>query len=169
MKKTLEQIEAERLSRRQALGRIGFLAGMSAVAALTSDDLLRKVGVEMQKRAGDNKTVNAVAKELQAAGVAQAVVSPCLAACGSAEMACLQGCGPQPWYCSLPGGQSLPGCIQWVACLDNCSIDAGLCTFNCAKSYCHAVYPNCGTGECAEDHECHKDRDVCNCYWVGGV
>ena len=74
MKKTLEQINAEAMSRRQALGRIGFLAGATAVAALTSDDLTRLVGREMQKRAGDNKIVTQVAKELQASGVTNANV-----------------------------------------------------------------------------------------------
>ena len=72
MKKTIEQIEAEKLSRRQALGRIGFLAGAAAVASLTSDELTRLVGRELQKRSGDNKVVDQVAKELQASGVAGA-------------------------------------------------------------------------------------------------
>jgi hypothetical protein len=74
MKKTLEQIEAERMSRRQALGRIGFLAGASAVAAMTSDELLRLVGREMQKRAGDNEIAETVAKEFQNVGMARADV-----------------------------------------------------------------------------------------------
>jgi hypothetical protein len=69
-KKSLEQINAEAMSRRQALGRIGFLAGATAIAALTSDELFRKVGAEMQKRTGDNKVVEQVAKEFRDAGVA---------------------------------------------------------------------------------------------------
>ncbi|MGC4046327.1 MAG: hypothetical protein QM758_21260 [Armatimonas sp.] len=87
MKKTLEQIETERMNRRQALGRIGFLAGMSAVAAMTSDELLRRVGHEIQKRSSDGQIINAVAKEFQSAGVVLAdtphktringVTSPC--------------------------------------------------------------------------------------------
>ena len=69
----LAQFEKEKLSRRQALARIGFQAGAAAIAALTADDLLRKVGKEMQRRAGDNKVVEQVAKEFQQAGMANAV------------------------------------------------------------------------------------------------
>jgi hypothetical protein len=69
----LAQFEKEKLSRRQALARIGFQAGAAAIAALTADELLRKVGKEMQRRAGDNKVAQQVAKEFVNAGVANAV------------------------------------------------------------------------------------------------
>ena len=76
VKKSTAQIEAEKMSRRQVLGRVGFLAGAAAVAALTTDDLARLVGREMQKRAGDNKVINQVAKEFQNAGIAIAQGPP---------------------------------------------------------------------------------------------
>lgn len=69
----LAQLEKEKLSRRQALARFGFQAGAAAVAALTADELLRKVGTEMRKRAGDNKVAQQVAKEFSNAGVASAL------------------------------------------------------------------------------------------------
>jgi len=68
--------EREKLTRRQSLARFGFLAGAAAVAALTTDDLARMVGKELQKRAGDNRIVGQVAKELQAAGIAEAKTTP---------------------------------------------------------------------------------------------
>ena len=69
----LAQFEKEKLSRRQALARFGFQAGAAAIAALTADELLRKVGKEMQRRAGDNKVAQQVAREFQQAGVANAL------------------------------------------------------------------------------------------------
>ena len=71
------QFEKEKLSRRQALARIGFQAGAAAIAALTADELLRKVGKEMQRRTKDHKVAQQVAKELSNAGVAFAAPPPC--------------------------------------------------------------------------------------------
>jgi hypothetical protein len=72
---SLSSAEKAKLTRRQALARFGFQAGAAAVAALTADDLLRKVGEEMQKRAGDSEVANAVAKEFKNAGVVFADVA----------------------------------------------------------------------------------------------
>jgi hypothetical protein len=71
----LAQMEKEKLTRRQALARFGFQAGAAAVAALTADELLRKVGKDMQRRAGDNKVAQQVAKELSNAGVVSAAAA----------------------------------------------------------------------------------------------
>lgn len=129
MKKTLEQIEAEKLSRRAALGRIGFLAGASAVAALTSDELLRKVGAEMQRRAGNNKVVNQVSKELQASGVALADGQPEGSSC-----VCNTSQPPGYWWtCKSCSG--LDSLKLWPAL--NCSeiVDTWVC--------CQAQYEAC--------------------------
>jgi hypothetical protein len=72
----LAQFEKEKLTRRQALARFGFQAGAAAVAALTADELLRKVGTEMRKRAGDNRVAQQVASEFQKAGTASALAIP---------------------------------------------------------------------------------------------
>lgn len=52
---------------------LGFQSG--AAAALTADDLFRKVGAEMRKRAKDNQVAQQVAKELERAGVAEAAAA----------------------------------------------------------------------------------------------
>jgi hypothetical protein len=72
----LEKLEREKMTRRQALGRIGFLAGAAAVASLTVDELTRKVGQEMNRRASDSKVVAQVAKEFENAGIANAGTIP---------------------------------------------------------------------------------------------
>jgi hypothetical protein len=80
--------EQQAMTRRQALGRLGFLAGAAAVAALGVDDLTRLVGKEMQKRAGDDKTARKVAQEFANAGVAFATPSGIAWPCSG----CLIGC-----------------------------------------------------------------------------
>jgi hypothetical protein len=146
MKKTLEQIEAERLSRRQALGRIGFLAGASAIAALTSDELLRKVGAEMQKRAGDNKVADQVAKELQAAGMANAVgVPPCDPELGFdiCPPTCCESCSDTYNY-------EMKQCTQaYNACTANplntgCGADLAACNLGAGAAFliCKFACPN---------------------------
>ena len=136
-KKSLEQIEAEKLSRRVALGRIGFLAGASAVAALTSDELLRKVGAEMQRRAGDNKVVNQVAKEFQGAGIAVAA-----------------GCVAPPWTedddCTWEG--------VFHYCDYHFSCGSSSTAIDRCKHCCESVYGN--TGACTGQN---VPGDIANC------
>jgi hypothetical protein len=87
--------EQQAMTRRQALGRLGFLAGAAAVAALSVDDLVRLAGREMEKRAGDNKLARKVAQEFSNAGVALAVPP---SACGGP--ACSGNCsGTARYYC----------------------------------------------------------------------
>ncbi len=70
--KSVEQVEQERLTRRAALRKLGFGAGLSAFMLLGVDDLARMVGKEMERRAGDNKVAGQIAKEFQSAGVSLA-------------------------------------------------------------------------------------------------
>ena len=65
-----EKFERERLSRRQALKRLGMTSAMAAFALFSVDDLARMVGKAMQQRAGDNKVAEQVAQEFQQAGIA---------------------------------------------------------------------------------------------------
>ncbi len=65
-----ERVEQERLTRRQALRKFGFGAGLSAFMLLGVDDLARMVGREMERRAGDNKVAEQIANEFQGMGVA---------------------------------------------------------------------------------------------------
>lgn len=111
--KSLEQIEQERLTRRQALRKLGFGAGLSAFMLLGVDDLARMVGAEMQKRAGDSKVANQIAKEFQSAGVALASPS------GSGGTICdhcctqyqydMQGAIAEYCYCVTHSGSGCKG------------------------------------------------------------
>ena len=113
----LAQFEKEKLTRRQALAKFGFQAGAAAVAALTADELLRKVGKEMQRRAEDNKVAQQVAKEFQQAGVAFAE-SGCYSACTVARAnSILYSCTP------LTGQAYISCCtgayVTWCKCIKN--------------------------------------------------
>lgn len=166
--KTLEQIEAERMSRRQALGRIGFLAGASAVAALTSDELFRKVGAEMQRRAGDNKIADQVAKEFQAAGIALAVETPC-DGCGnctpSANIVCLVCNGG----CNDTGGANkkrpCKKCSSVSSSCGTCCTNYNSGVVNCTSTYpppsqenldCMQTVTN-GLTSCLKNNNCNSN------------
>jgi hypothetical protein len=139
----LAQMEKEKLTRRQALARFGFQAGAAAVAALTADDLLRKVGTEMRKRAGDNKVAQQVASEFEKAGVANAVaIRICSDDCSTANSCCNErgraksGTKQEQYeHCKLccdsvyaPNGQGWAPCAsdiigqQWNNCYTACGV-----------------------------------------------
>ena len=67
-----ERFERERLSRRQALKRLGMTSAMATFAMFSVDDLARMVGKAMQQRAGDNKVAGQIAQEFQKAGAVMA-------------------------------------------------------------------------------------------------
>jgi hypothetical protein len=67
---TAQRVEQERMTRRAALRKLGFGAGLAAFSMLGVDDMARMVGKRMERIAGDNKVANQVAKEFQQAGVA---------------------------------------------------------------------------------------------------
>lgn len=71
-KARLVELEKAKMSRRQALGRLGFTYGAAVVAALTSDELLRAVGRQMERVETDNQVARQVAQEFKNAGVALA-------------------------------------------------------------------------------------------------
>lgn len=128
------KLENEKLTRRQALARFGFQAGAAAVAALTADDLLRKVGEELQRRSGDNKVVQQVAKELNSAGVAFAATATNCALCG-----CSGSCDESS------GIFKSMICTGTTACTNDCVF----CGLNCNSND-----PNCG--DC-----CQEKYDAC--------
>lgn len=107
IKKTTEQVEQERLTRRAALRKLGFGAGLSAFMLLGVDDLARMVGTKMAQMDGDNKVAGQIAKEFQSAGVSLAdgsasgppcsasfcnCVNQCLNLTGDALTACYSNC-----------------------------------------------------------------------------
>lgn len=67
-----QRVEQEKLTRRAALRKLGFGAGLAAFSLLGVDDFARMVGQRLQRNAHDNKTALAVAKEFQSAGIALA-------------------------------------------------------------------------------------------------
>ncbi len=150
----LAQFEKEKLSRRQALARIGFQAGAAAIAALTADELLRKVGKEMQRRASDNKVAQQVAKELEQSGVASAqFFDPCMF-----EYPCVQGlpcmqcadsyCGPGH-TCEDACQYAMCGCKQllindYPECFDSNGVPLGICPqIGAALLACQSVLDAC--------------------------
>lgn len=58
------------MTRRAALRKFGFGAGMAALLALSSDDLARMAAAKLKQHAGDNKVANQVAQEFKNAGLA---------------------------------------------------------------------------------------------------
>lgn len=69
---TAQRVEQEKMTRRAALRKFGFGAGMAAFSLLGVDDFARMVGQRMERVAGDNKVAQHVAKEFQNAGIAMA-------------------------------------------------------------------------------------------------
>ncbi|MCX6369365.1 MAG: hypothetical protein NTX57_22055 [Armatimonadetes bacterium] len=131
---SLSSAEKAKLTRRQALARFGFQAGAAAVAALTADDLLRKVGEEMQKRAGDSEVANAVAKEFKNAGIAFATEAepsdPVYPPCTGYQIVCKNS--PNRNACCE---------LRRVECQAQCEA-AGLPTGSCAET-CNTEVKNC--------------------------
>ena len=138
----LAQFEKEKLTRRQALAKFGFQAGAAAVAALTADDLLRKVGQEMRKRAGDNKVAQQVASEFEKAGVAHAVVVPCAPIPDICPPTCCERCLGWYNYESAQCGKSYSTCLN--AGGDPASCGANLIYCNAQASF---HYSQC-KGQC---------------------
>jgi len=70
--KSTDQIERERLTRRQALRKIGITSTITVAALFTVDDIARLAGEALARISGDNKVANNVAKELTGMGLAYA-------------------------------------------------------------------------------------------------
>jgi hypothetical protein len=121
----LASLEKAKLTRRQALSKLGFQAGAAAVAALTADELLRKVGQVMQQHAGDNRVAQQVAKEFQQAGVAFAIPP-------GSSCSCVPTNNPDAWWMCVTCLPSQPG--SWPA-LNCSSIETWAC--------CDAKYQQC--------------------------
>ncbi len=66
------KLEDERMSRRQALRKMGILSGMAVLSLLTVDDLARMAAKQLSANAGDSEVAGEVAKSLRGAGVAYA-------------------------------------------------------------------------------------------------
>ena len=72
----LAKREAQKLTRRAALAKMGVRGAMAIFAAFSVDDLARMVAKKMEQRAGENAAVDEVARQLHNAGVSFAAVRP---------------------------------------------------------------------------------------------
>ena len=111
---TAQRVEQDKMTRRAALRKLGFGAGMAAFALLGVDDLARMVGQRMERMAGDNKVAEQVAKEFQGMGVVSAApapyyYSPACQACEQHYQNCVE-CTSNPNYGAL--GTSLQKCLD---------------------------------------------------------
>ncbi|WP_395089076.1 hypothetical protein [Armatimonas sp.] len=141
----LAQFEKEKLSRRQALARFGFQAGAAAVAALTADDLLRKVGKEMQRRAGDNKIALQVAKEFQEAGIAFATPPTC------------EDCCTKYWSDYLACTQALTTCLA-NAGSNTTAVDACIAADIACRRTAYSVFTDCYHSRCPAGYQCQAGQ-----------
>ena len=119
------QVEKERLTRRAALRKFGFGAGMAALMALSTDDLARMAAKKLQQQAGDNRIANAVAMEFKNVGIASADLNSCTGA-------------DTGLYCIDVGKNAKPS--NPVAAQDAC------------KSCCQQLY---ATGRCSTGTDYH--------------
>ena len=79
---TAQRVEQEKMTRRAALRKLGYGAGIAAFSMLGVDDFTRMVGQRLQRMAGDNKVASQIAREFQEAGVAMATaVNPSCTYC----------------------------------------------------------------------------------------
>ena len=72
---TAQRVEREKMTRRAALRKLGYGAGIAAFSMLGVDDFARMAGSRMAQMAGDNKVATRVAKEFQEAGIANAFIA----------------------------------------------------------------------------------------------
>lgn len=134
---TAQRVEQEKLTRRAALRKLGFGAGMAAFALLGVDDLARMVGKRMERMAGDNKVAEQVAKEFQAVGVASANPSPyyspqpCCSHCTNQQdiddkkcLAIQQACTYAPSLCYANA----------MYCISTAGLNATICDGHCNAS-----------------------------------
>lgn len=141
---TTDAYEQEKLSRRAALRKFGFGAGMAALLALSSDDLARMAAARLKQVAGDNQAANQIADEFKNAGVAFAITNPSL--CGTCDpQLCdgLQKCVNRAKYCQQCEGRSSA----------SCSAEQDTC-----NSLVNQRYISCSEKQCPQPHL----RPMCN-------
>ena len=144
------QFEAERMTRRAALRKFGFGAGMAALLALSSDDLARMAAAKLKQHAGDSKVANQVANEFRNAGLAFAEEEYNSSASASTDCTCSN---PPAGYKCKPcafSGSTLAFSCTTSACCDTAYID---CLANAEKpgkpghAQCSTMY-----NECVKNH-----------------
>lgn len=138
--KSLEQVEKEQFTRRQALRKFGFGAGLSAFMLLGVDDLARMVGDRMQRMNSDNKVANQLAKEFQSAGIAFAG-SPSNPISPSGSISCTLPCNLCAIQYETPCKQHTPTGEAPVTCCQEA------CQKCCEKKQPNSPFSVCGDTE----------------------
>ena len=72
----LAKREADKVTRRAALAKVGMRTGMAIFAAFSVDDLAQKTATVLSQRSQDNAVVEKMTRELRGAGVAFAAHDP---------------------------------------------------------------------------------------------
>jgi hypothetical protein len=139
------RLERERLSRREALKKIGITSAMATFALFSVDDLARIAGNALQRNSNDNRIAKQLASELRSAGLAFATGD---SRCGGAYVS--PGGGSTP--CTdlqngtVSGDAAVNACL---ACNDSrfCGCNGGTYPTGDAPpcSNCHGT----GSGACA--------------------
>jgi hypothetical protein len=123
---TALRIEREKMTRRAALRKLGFGAGLAVFSLLGVDDLARLVGQRMERMAGDNKVAEQIAKEFQQAGIAFAMgpSGVCLGAsdCSTCQNNIRTSCNK--------------ACVQNYTFPGLCELAVSNCASNCAGTVC---------------------------------
>ncbi|MDX1935242.1 MAG: hypothetical protein SFU56_21805 [Capsulimonadales bacterium] len=142
------RFEAERLSRRQALRKFGFGAGMAALMALSADDLARLAAARLERVARDNQTARQIAEEFKNAGIAQAAMSPCAGCEDCPPYPKAFSCTPCSKRCDKNGNTQYLvlafDCARfqnWEVAVDCCEQQKAYCVANC-DAKCGTPKPN---------------------------
>ena len=148
------EFERGRLSRRQALKKLGMTSAMAAFALFSVDDLARTVGRAMQRRVADNKVVEQIAQEFQQAGVALAagpefgpmVVGNCNNFQNGNNALCSNCNSDRQQYCQNTAKCSAASCAQAYNC-GEAQCGNAVPTYsglqNCWKLLCASCLANC--------------------------
>ena len=145
----LEQITRERMTRREALAKVGIRTGMAIFAALNVDQLARMASKQMERHASGNRIADKLAREFKNAGVAFADESS-----SSSDWklcnACCSGCK------AAPGRDCIPcSCLGFTGCSQP--------GFACSGANCQ----DCCTTKFNACNESGEKADICQKYNVG--
>ncbi len=144
---TARRVEADKITRRAALRKLGFGAGMAAFALLGVDDFARMVGKRMERMAGDNKVAAQIAVEFQSAGISVAspfpTGDPCLDCC-THFCNSYNDCFQSYCVCKRNGGTDASCRAAQTTCENNADYSFG------GPGGCFQKH--CGSGGCPDCH-----------------
>ena len=164
----LAKREAQKMTRRAALAKMGVRGAMAIFAAFTVDDLARMVAKKLEQQAGQNAAIDEVARQLHNAGVAFALpMCEEIQADGSSMMVpCNKGGGGSPPNYNCPGQCDCNKKPTGESCCDGTAV-ASWCigrystAANCIDC-CNGVYNNfCKGYDGGNDNYRVNCQDLC--------